>query len=418
MRLFIFSSTMVFAVMVSLFRPFFGLLVFTWLGYFRPQNFVWASGGERFSYFVAIAILLGCFFNLRKEKIFIFARENFLMILLLLAFGYSTLFSVWPGNSYEKIVQMVKIFLIAVLTGSLTNSKKRFRQICWVIVFSLGFFAVKGAIFKMLHGGRLSGPSDSMIADNNDFALAINMVLPFFLYMGYSAKTRWKKNLFYLMFIFAILAVIYTYSRGGFLGLCAVLLMLILRSRKKLLGIAAMSLGVILFLNFGPQAYLERIKSIKTYEKDESAMGRIYAWRVAMAMIKERPLTGVGLRNFIQMYPFYDPVHGAKVAHNSYLQLAAETGLVSLSLFLLLLTSAIFKLKKIRRKIKFSLSTSWIHNYSRMIEIGLMGYMVSAFFLTRYDFDLLYQFVGLTVALEAIAKIPAKTLKTCKNKEN
>lgn len=419
MRLTIFVALIAVSILISLVNPFYGLLAFTWLAYMRPQNYVWA-GDIRFSYFVSIAILLGVLLNSKKEELRFFSREAKLMIVFFIILSISTLFSYYPSESAIKLVEVGKILLIAVLTIGLTNTKERFHYLALVICLSFAFYSVKGAPRGLLQGVHLHGPEGSMIADNNDFALALNMVLPFFVYLGISEKLRWRKILFFFVFILTILAIIFTYSRGGFLGLCAVLICLVLKSRRKGLNIVVLIIATVLFLNFAPQDYknrfVERVQSIKEYEQDNSAMGRIYAWQAAWRMAQDRPLTGVGFRMFVPMFNYYHWFQ-PRVAHNSYLQLLAENGFIALTIFLLLLILSFLKLRNIRKKIPWNQQSVWIHNYSHMLEAGFVGYIVSAMFLSRADFDLLYQFIGMTSALGILADKELENIKRKKEKE-
>lgn len=402
MRLILFLPFIAILILISIRSPYFGLLVFTWLAYMRPQNLIWAPDW-RFSHFVAIALIIGYLFNAKKERIFVRTRESILIIAFWVILGACIFFSIWPSQSLEKFNELTKIFFIALATGAMINSKKRLDTLTLVIMLSLAFWGVKAGIRGAFFGWHIQGPEFSMIEDNNDFALALNMVIPFFLYFGYNQKTKWRKLFFYCQIPFLIFAVIYTYSRGGFLGLGVVMLLLILKSRRKFLGLLALGVALIGFIHFAPQDYKDRMQTIKTYETDESAMGRINAWNAAKAMIKDKPLTGVGLRNFIHAYTLYHPSE-PKVAHNSYLQLGAESGLIALAVFVILLLLSIGKLRRLRKVSRSKPEFNWLCNYTHMLEVGLIGYMVSGFFLSRHDFDLLYQFIGMVVALEHIAK--------------
>ena len=404
MRLILFLSIIGLSGFISIARPFYGLLVFTWLSYMRPQNLVWATEGWRFSYFIAIAVLVGTIVNFRSEKLFLKKSENYLLIALWVTIGLSTIFAMQFNLAFPKFLELSKIFLIAILTTGLVKSEKRFKYLCWVIALSFSFWATKGAIWGMLRGWRLSGPVLSMIEDNNDFALALNMVLPFFLYLGLNEQIKWRKLFFYLQFPFIIIAIIYTYSRGGFIGLCVVLLLLLVKAKRKILSFTLLVIGIILFFNFVPQEYKDRISTVQNYEEDSSAMGRINAWRVAINIGKARPLTGIGPQNFLQAWSLFD-TQGDRphVAHNSYFQILADSGFIALGLFLLLIYLCITKLRRIQKTIAVKQSTKCILNYSHMLEVGIIGYMASGFFLSRADFDLFYQFVGMAVALERIA---------------
>lgn len=413
-RLALFLSIIGFSILISFVRPFWGLLVYSWLAFMRPQTLAWAETGWRFSYYIAIAMLLGCIFNFRREKMFIKTRENYLMIILWIMWFISFIFALNIDVAKPRMIEFTKIILITIILTGLVNSQKRFKYICWVIALSFGFLGIKGAIRGLFFGWHLSGPAYSMIADNNDFALGLNMVLPFFIYLAMNERKKWKKLFFYLQFPLLILAIIYTYSRGGFIGLCAVILVLALKSRRKVLGFTALALGAILFLNLAPLEYKERIETMKTYEEDASAVGRVYAWRAALSMAKDRPLTGVGpgKDSFLFAFPMYTyyPI-SPRVAHNSYLELLADSGFIALGIFLFLLYSSIKKLGGLRKSFPLNEANTWLHNYSNMLEVGFVGYMVSGFFLSRADFELLYYFIGMTVALDYIVRRESKYVK-------
>ncbi len=418
MRLSLFIGFIGVCTIISLVRPYFGLLIFSWLAYMRPQNLAWAATSNfRFSYLIAIALIIGLFFNVEKEKFYIKARENVLLFILLFLFLISAIFSFFPTNSWIKLEEMTKIIFIAVITSSLTNSRQRFRQLAWVIAISFAFFSTKGALKGLFFGWRLQGPLNSMIADNNDFAMALNMVLPFFIYLGASETSKLKRYLAYVLFLLTAIAIIFTYSRGGFLGLCAVVIVLVLKSKRKLLGFTILAFVTVFFLTFIPADYKARIETIKNHQADESAMNRIRSWEAAWNMAKDRPFTGIGIGKdiFVLVFPFY---HWGTpfVAHNSFLQLLAEAGFLALFIFLLLLFFTFRKLRGIRKIISKANENSWIYNYSHMLEVGLIGYIVSGMFLSRADFDLLYQFIGMAVALYTIALKETTILNVQKGK--
>lgn len=147
----------------------------------------------------------------------------------------------------------------------------------------------------------------------------------------------------------AIVALLLTFSRGAWLGFLVMLgtLGLVNRGARRwaVLGI----LGVAIGLAFVPQLAHRFLTSF-----DLSANApRLYIWRAALDMIQAHPIFGVGAGVFMHVYPQYvlpgapEPV--AAFAHNLFLQVAAEFGLVGLAIFLAILGRVMWQAWRLAR---------------------------------------------------------------------
>src|SRR4030095_6655330 len=135
-----------------------------------------------------------------------------------------------------------------------------------------------------------------------------------------------------------VLTIAFTDSRGGFLALVMTTFALVMMSRQKVLAFC-LSPGVIaVFFMIVPQSYIDRLKTIREHS-DASSQGRLKAWANGMRMIADRPFTGVGYRKLHLVYYFYTPdrTEQRRVAHNSYIQITAESGIPALVVFLSLI---------------------------------------------------------------------------------
>src|SRR5207237_447960 len=157
-----------------------------------------------------------------------------------------------------------------------------------------GFFVLKSLPFIIRTGGsyRLYGPTKSMIEDNNDFGLALNMMIPFFFFLAQSESAPWVRRLFGFLFAITIPAVFFTYSRGALLGLLAILLLLTLRSRQRLILVPAIGLGLAMTLLFAPQEWRHRMDPTRSDAIDSSARSRLEAWTYCWNLAKDYPITG------------------------------------------------------------------------------------------------------------------------------
>src|SRR3954469_15118059 len=90
------------------------------------------------------------------------------------------------------------------------------------------------------------------------------------------------------------IAVLGTYSRGGLVAVCAMLLFLWLKSRRKVLFALLLIPIVPIAVTVMPERWFERMDTISSYEQDASAMGRINSWKTAINIANDRPLVGGG----------------------------------------------------------------------------------------------------------------------------
>ena len=156
------------------------------IGYMNPHRLTWG-----FTYDFPLAMVVG----VATIVAWLFSREPkslpwHPLVLLLAIFAawvsFTTLFAAYPDHAQAKWDRTIKVLLFnGFVTLGLITTRRRLDALIWVIVLSLGFFALKGAAFTLLTGGvhRLAGPPGSFIADNNSFGLALLMVVPLVRYL-------------------------------------------------------------------------------------------------------------------------------------------------------------------------------------------------------------------------------------------
>lgn len=395
-------------------QPFIGVLVFSWLAYMRVQNLCFGFAQfQRFSLYVAVAMFAG-FLIFERGRWFLKDKRNTLMIALGVLVTASLMASRWgvDERDVDYLLEFLKILAVAMFTSQLVNTWDRLRAICWVIALSLGFYGFKAGLFGILSGGAsqiLRGPG-GLLADNNDFSLALTMNVPFLFYLGMTETRLWARRGLFATLALTIVTIVLTHSRGGFLAMCATLGLITWRSRNRVLGFALAIVAGVVFLLVAPADVMERLSSIKDYEADRSAQARLHTWAIAVDMVGKNPLLGVGFRNFREAYMVYDPsplLKGGKtvayVAHNSYLQISAESGIPALIVYLAIFASTFLLLRRVRIAAERRLYTTEIQSYVRMFEASLLGFLVGATFLNRAHFDLAYHVVGIAIAFAAMA---------------
>ncbi len=404
MRQFLIFSIVVIAVPLAFFVPFTGLVSYVAIAYVRPHQWAYMPATQ-VSLWVAVATLLGyIIFELTRRSPQLLS--NILILLLWAQIGLATLFARSPMDAQGKFIEFSKTFAIALLMTAMVDSEKRVRWLLLGTVLAIGFLAFRSNIGILLTLGqnRIYGPGGAF-EDNNDYALLLNLAAPITFYVARAEKKRWLKIICYALTAMMMITVIFTLSRGGFLGLCVVLFCLAMKSKYKVTGLAAAAVVGLLTFVVLPQRVLERVGSIQSAtQSDQSAQMRLQTWSVSMRIIAEHPLFGVGPRNILQIYNRYVETETVRVAHNAYLQMGVDAGLPGLVLFSGIIALSYWRLRRSRKILKARSPDSPLINYSNGMEIALIGYLVTAIFLSRHDLELLYEVVALATSVRLMAR--------------
>ena len=298
-----------------------------------------------------------------------------------------------------------KILLMTVATLAIVRSFVQLRILVIVIAGCFGVFVAKSLPFMIQTGGRfrLYGPENSMVADNNDFGLALNMTLPLFFFLAQTEPRRWAKWLFGFLFLATIPAIFFTYSRGALIGLVAVLLMMFLRLRQRLILVPVILAGLVIGAVFAPEAWRERMDPTRPGAVDASAQSRLNAWTFAYRLALDYPLMGGGFETFTpELFDRYATnsrdVHGP---HSIYFGVLGEHGFVGLFLYLSLTGYAFVTTRRLAKRARFHEDPTAAH-YADMLGVSLVGFLVSGLFLGRAYFDFYFTIVACIAILKRL----------------
>ena len=166
---------------------------------------------------------------------------------------------------------------------------------------------------------RLAGTG--MYGDPNDLATSLLIVVPFLFSAVLSAGSGVVLRVVGLAALGAIgYAFQLAQSRGGFLALAALVGAYAYRRVGRVATVVVLAVVVVAGLAVGPS----RFQNIDS--KEASAQGRIEAWAAGLQMVKAHPILGVGFNQFSRVHE--------RVAHNSFVHVLAELGLVGGFLFI------------------------------------------------------------------------------------
>ena len=400
-------------VPVSFLRPWLGVLAWSWIAYMAPHQLTWG-----FAQTLPVAMLIGgatlAGFVLTKDRQPIPRVAGVvLMVALAVDFSLTTMLAHDPTLAAGKLDWVLKSMLMAFVTMALFQDRTRLRLLYLVMALSLGFYGLKGGLWVLRTGGGelVQGPGNTFFADNNTLGLALCMVLPLLLYLSRDESRRWLKVLLRVIFAFSIIAILFTYSRGAFLGLSVILAILIWRSPWRLRFAVSIIVAGLVAAPLVPDRLWNRIGSIAEQESEEtrdtSATGRLEAWMVGWNVALSRPLTGAGFRAFHhgEIWQRYHPGLFIRVrdVHSLYFEVLGEHGFLGFGLYMALLLNTLLHLKRIRKRWRGHPEHGYLSHYAEMTQLSIYTFLVAGAFLTVAYFDLYQHLIATAIVLQTLA---------------
>ncbi len=304
-----------------------------------------------------------------------------------------------PGwASRENFTMFVSNAILGMTILILIQDVKKFKLMIWFIIISIFFICLQTVLSYLgieRAGGTGYGP--------NEFAIAILPFIAITFYMVLTEKSKPLKLILIGITSIIFFALITTVSRGGIIGLGGMLLILTFKSKKKILTIIAACIMLVIFINTMPQNLRERFDKTQvianargTGDGDiDSTTRRYYLAQAGWRIFLSHPLFGIGVGNYYYENRNYAPVSAGR-AHNMYLEMMAELGIIGILLFLGII---FYTFKSLSRIIK---SKSTFRGYSKGFYIGLAGFLVAGIFLHAQQDRVLWFLIFMSTALERI----------------
>lgn len=304
------------------------------------------------------------------------------------------------SEDYWTWSRSAKIYLMIFVTLALIYTKEHIMAFAWVLIGSLAILGAKGGFFTLITLGnhRVWGPPDSFIEGNNEFALALIMIIPlvYFLQLQVTRKV-WRHALSMVMLLCAASAF-GSYSRGALIAIVAMGAVFWWRSPKKGEVAIFILLVAIAMVPMLPEQWWARMDTISDYQEDGSAMGRINAWGVAWEVAKHK-FFGSGMSyqhpEYFILYGEYEAI--VRAAHSIYFQILGNHGFIGLFLFLLLWITTYRDAGWLMKNARSEPHTLWAAQLGAMAQVSLVGYAVGGAFLSLGYYDLPYNIMALVV---------------------
>ena len=339
--------------------------------------------------------------------------------------AWSALSLLWAGSPSQALYSTERYGLDALLIPIVFWAVRERRQVFWVF----GVFVV-GALLSVLWGitqakvtggvaaaqvGRLSGAT----VDANELATLLMVCTVFAVALVIVLRrASGARTLALLAAIGAAAAFFATFSRGGLVALAVVILAACVYAGRRRRAVVAVVLGMLLvgvvFLSVSGGGAAQRLTT-------DTSSGRTDIWTVGLRMVRAHPIVGVGSGNYAVAEPHYLLTSPGLIkytdfiiktpypAHNIYLQVLVEMGVIGLALFLAVIVLSIHAAVKAVRMFGASGDRS-LEILGRALVIAIVGMLAADFFVSDNYSKQLWLLLALGPALLALARRAPVTL--------
>ena len=365
------------------------------------------SHGRRYAIIIAVVAAF-------RDRSILWVRnpQSTLIILFTFIVLLSIVFAIRPGLSLQRIDTVFNWLILYFLVVSLVNTEKRF--FIFVLLFLLvsfkmsqhGFRTFAGRGFSFSGWGVTGAPG--WFQNSGEFGIQMTIFVPLSLAFVLALRKYWgrlKKLFFYLMPFTGLFSIAASSSRGAQLAIAGVGVWFLLKSR---LGIRAMvglaMLGTVLYLTIPPEQYAR----FGEMGDDATSTQRLAYWRFGLEVAGSHPVLGVGYDNWTYYCWLMNPdglgsQHICQEAHNSFIEALSEMGFPGLIITLLMIVN-LFRQNSRTRQYADKHGNIFIKYMSYGLDGGMIGFLISGFFISALFYPFLWVQVSMSVALNEIAR--------------
>lgn len=303
---------------------------------------------------LAVTFISWFVYKLKQGSFAADKTQVFTLFGLLMIFSSVSAFdSGYPLVALRGMLKLLKFILAAFVAIELSRNPKWLKQL-FVVALVAYTILISDSVAQLIFGKdliadipyqytdlqiRLTGPfiSYGLLAA---FLIAI---LPIMVVFAFSKNnlSRFQRLLFFILTAASFFLLYKTHSRGAWIASVISWATFSYLVRKRIVWVLLVTLLILvpLVLPYNTLVHLDRER------KEQSLVERYHLWNRAIQVIQARPLFGCGINTFTRNYTKFDKTKSWRVpgypVHNGFLQLAAESGLISLLLFLAIIGMAV-----------------------------------------------------------------------------
>ncbi len=407
-------------VPVALRNPAIGVMLWAWTALLSPNDYL-------FGFMTLIPINKVCaaltVFAMvtgpHKNKFY--CDKTIVMLAAMILLGYASAangLSTSP-DVMEEFERLAKIGALVVVITMTMTTRLRLYGLILSLCMGLGLNGLEEGLKFIASAGGHKVEGFATIGDNNEFAVAILMLIPLQVYAYRAAAVPLIRLGLWGALMASLVSVVATYSRGGFIGLSVLALLYIATSRNKVTNVLVLLSAALALFFLAPDTWFGRIGSIQSAGEDTSFMTRIIAWKMSLLIAADHPFLGGGFKAlqdhqvWASYRPYFDPLafiltdaptERAYAAHSIYFQVLGNQGIPGFLLFISLWLTGFANARAINRLSKGQPTLSWAGAIAGLLQGSLLVFAVSGAALSMAYFELYYIILGMLSVLRRLVE--------------
>ncbi len=325
-------------------------------------------------------------------------------------------FSINKKATVEEFFRILSYGAFYMLTVQILTDRKLLKRVITVLVVFASVLSLFGILQHILSNNRIfwlreltmGGTPFGPYVNRNHYAGLMEMLFPLVLglFLYYKPHVSYKSfrekitelfnlqstNIYILLGFAGVLigtSVFLTLSRSGIVSLCLSMalfgFMVMMRGMSRKRGVIIMIIFLLIALSvgwFGWDPIFERFEKIMNAQGDISEQ-RLQLWSDSSHIIRDFPVTGTGFGSYINIYPRYRTISGEAIAdhaHNDYIELLSNGGVIAFLIFLWFILTVFYK--------SFRTYMRRHELYSIYIFLGCIAGIISLLMHSTTDFNL------------------------------
>jgi len=356
----------------------------------------------------------------RRRYLGFLSNNPLLAVLITVFMGWCIASILWSLNtsfSIDAIQRYGLGFLLLMIVFTATRN----RRSAILIAGAFSMAAALSTLIGIATNNRIEGRLVGTLSDANEYAALCVPGLLIAAAFASTASTPLRRMAFAGAGLLCALGIVLSGSRGGIIAIGAALMVWIVFGGRWRMRVLTASVAVVFILvgyvnvaaSPATKARFETITQGEQFGKS-AGTGRADIWQVGLRAYRDHPTKGSGVGTFTEATPRYLAQPGLvrrgdfftetpKVAHNMYLHVLVEIGVVGLVLFLSIILTCLVAVARAAQHFRRAGDVT-LELISRTLLAGTTGLLVADFFISGQYQRILWILLGLCVGMLGVAR--------------